>query len=180
MRKTAIAVIVASWALLSVPASPAAAACPGAGLKPGQQSTSEAQSAITCLINKKRATRHLRGVRPSPQLTYAAVAHSDLMASGNFFDHAGPDGTPTSRATAAGYTAGARAWGVGENIGWGIGVGGAPRATVRGWMRSATHRAIMLHRGFRQVGVGVVAGAPVPGYDGSAATVTALFGFRKG
>jgi uncharacterized protein YkwD len=179
MRKTAIAVIVASWALLSVPPSPASAACPGASLQPGQQSTGEAQAAISCLINKKRASNHLRGIRPNPLLASAARTHSNMMASANFFDHTGPDGTPTSRAAATGYMAGARSWGIGETVAWGSGKGGTPRALVRGWMMSATHRAVLLGR-FRHVGVGVVAGAPVPGFDGSAATATAVFGFRKG
>jgi uncharacterized protein YkwD len=180
MRKTAIAVIVASWTLLLAPASPAAAACPGASLGLGQQSTEQAQSAITCLIKKQRKRHHVRAIRSHPQLTYAAVTHSSQMASGNFFGHAGPDGTPQSRAAATGYMAGAHAWGVGENIGWGIGRNGSPRVIVRAWMRSAAHRAVMLDGRFRQVGVGVVEGAPMSGYDRGAATVTALFGYRKG
>jgi uncharacterized protein YkwD len=180
MRNTAIAVIVASSALLLVPASQAAAACQGAGLGLGQQSTQEAQAAITCLIKKQRKRHHVRAIRSNPQLTNAALAHSSQMASSNFFGHSGPDGTPTSRAAATGYMAGANAWGVGETIGWGIGRGGSPRSMVRGWMRSGGHRAVLLDGRFRQVGVGVVHGAPVPGADRNAATVTAVFGYRKG
>ena len=180
MRKTAVAVIVATAALISILASPAAAACQGAGARPGQQSTGEAQAAITCLINKTRAAHRLRAVRASAPLVAAALGHSNAMVSRNFFGHVGPDGTPSARVAAAGYMAGARAWGIGETLGWGIAKGATPRRIVRGWMHSAAHRSIMLRRGFRHVGVGVVAGSPVPGFDHRAATVTAVFGFRKG
>jgi uncharacterized protein YkwD len=145
-----------------------------------RQSTQQAQSAITCLIKKQRKKHHVRAIRSNPHLTQAAVTHSSQMAASNFFGHTGPDGTPQSRAAATGYMAGAHAWGVGENIGWGVGRAGSPRAIVRGWMRSAGHRAVMLDGRFRQVGVGVVGGAPAPGNDRGAATVTALFGYRKG
>ena len=81
---------------------------------------------------------------------------------------------------ATGYIAGARAWSVGETLAWGRAKGASPRRIVRGWMHSAAHRSIILRRGFRHVGVGVAAGSPVPGLDHRAATVTAVFGFRKG
>ena len=56
-----------------------------------------------------------------PLLDAAAQSHTDAMTSQNFFSHEG-DGTPASRAANAGYMAGARAWGIGEDLFW-----GAPR-----------------------------------------------------
>jgi uncharacterized protein YkwD len=82
------------------------------------------------------------------------------MASQNFFSHEG-DGNPASRAAGAGYMAGARAWGVGEDLEWGEGRMGTPKAIVRGWMRSPEHRSVLLSRRFRQVGVGATLGSPV-------------------
>ena len=179
MRKTATAVVLATAALFSIFASQAGA-CSGASRQPGRQSLAEAQSTITCLINKQRSRNHMRGVRGSAPLGAAAAEHSSAMASANFFAHEGEDGTPVSRASNAGYLAGARAWGIGETLEWATGKAATPKAVVRGWMKSPEHRAVILSRRFRQVGVGVVDGSPVAGVDQGAETFTAVFGFRKG
>jgi uncharacterized protein YkwD len=178
MRKTATAVVLATAALFSIYVSQASA-CNGANRQPGRQSIAEAQSAVTCLINKQRTRNHMRRVRASASLAVAAQQHSGAMASQNFFSHEG-DGTPASRAANAGYMAGASAWGIGETLEWGTGKAATPKAVVRGWMKSAVHRSVILSRSFRQVGVGVVDGSPVAGVDQGAETFTAVFGFRKG
>jgi uncharacterized protein YkwD len=178
MRKTATAVFLAITALLSVLASQASA-CNGANLKPARQSTDQARQAVTCLINRQRARHHRRRVQGNVQLLAAAQTHTNAMVSQNFFSHEG-DGTPASRASSAGYVAGATAWGVGEALEWGVKKGATPRAIVRGWMHSPEHRGILLTGRFRQVGVGVTAGSPMAGDDPGAETFTALFGFRKG
>ena len=51
-------------------------------------------------------------------------------------------------------------WAIGENLAWGSGSRGTPRAIVRTWMHSARHRRSILSRRFRDVGIGVAAGAP--------------------
>ena len=102
------------------------------------------------------------------------------MASENFFSHEGDDGTPASRAANAGYMAGARAWGIGENLEWATAGAATPRHVVRSWMKSAEHRSVILTRNFRQVGIGIADGSPVAGIDQNAETFTAVFGFRKG
>jgi uncharacterized protein YkwD len=178
MRKTATAVVLATAALFSMYVSQASA-CSGASRQPGRQSLAETQSTITCLINKQRARNHMRRVGASAPLGAAATEHSSAMASENFFSHEG-DGTPASRAANAGYTAGARAWGIGETLEWATGKAATPKAVVRGWMKSPEHRGVILSRQFRQVGVGVVDGSPVAGIDQGAETFTAVFGFRKG
>jgi uncharacterized protein YkwD len=178
MRKTATAVVVASAALLSI-LVPQASACNGADVKPARQSTDQARRAVTCLINRQRVHHHLKRVHGSTALWAAAQTHTNAMVSQNFFSHEG-DGTPASRASNAGYMAGASAWGVGEALEWGVKKSATPRAIVRGWMRSPEHRAIVLTGRFRQVGVGVADGSPMDGNDRGAETFTALFGFRKG
>jgi Uncharacterized protein with SCP/PR1 domains len=177
MRKTATAVVLALVALFSILASQASA-CNGANLKPTRQSTAKARAAVTCLLNQQRRHHHLQSVHGNPALLTAAQTHTNAMVSQNFFSHEG-DGTPASRAANAGYVAGASAWGVGEALEWGIKKGATPRAIVRGWMRSPEHRAIVLTRRFREVGVGVADGSPM-GADQGAETFTALFGFRTG
>ena len=61
-----------------------------------------------------------------------------------------------------------------ENIAWGQGSRATPRAIVRSWMHSATHRNNILHGGFRVVGIGVTRGTPVAGLSGG--TYTTDFG----
>ena len=178
MRKTVTALLLVGAALLSILTSQASA-CRGSNRQPGRQSITDAQIAVTCLINKQRAHHHLHRLRVSAPLGSAALEHSDAMAAENFFSHEG-DGTPASRAASAGYSSGARAWGIGENLEWATGKAAAPRYVVRGWMKSAEHRAVILSRRFRQVGIGIASGSPVAGIDQNAETFTAVFGFRKG
>ncbi len=75
-----------------------------------------------------------------------------------------------------GYASGC-AWSAGEMLAWGAGGSATPASRVSAWIQSRPHRQILLKRAFRDVGVGVVAGAP----DGSAAafTYTAELGRRR-
>ena len=179
MRKTAIATVLAMAALL-LAWTAQASACRGASRGPGALSVDDARRAVTCLINRRRAHQGLRRLRGNLALGLAAQQHSDAMASMNFFSHDGEDGTPVSRAQAAGYTAGASAWGIGEDLEWGAGKGASPRAIVRGWMHSPVHRYVMLSPRFRHVGIGVTHGSPMSPEVQRAATFTADFGYRKG
>src|SRR4051794_27194219 len=159
MLKRAMVVVFATAAVIPI-FSAQASACQGTNLAPSRQSADGARQAITCLINRSRHKQGLRRLRISAPLVTAAQEHSDAMASQNFFSHEG-DGTPVSRAQAAGYAVGARTWGLGENLEWASGKAGSPRGIVRGWMRSAEHRSVMFTRRFRQVGVGVSYGSPL-------------------
>ncbi len=128
--------------------------------------------AVRCLINRERARNGLAAVRREAHLERAATAYSRLMVRRRFFAHEGPDGsTPSSRVRAAGYIGP----GVGETIAWGTGASGDPAGTVDRWLHSPGHRAILLSKQMRTIGVGVAHGSPVAGYSGGA-TVTADFG----
>jgi uncharacterized protein YkwD len=177
-RKFVLTIALASAGMLAAWA-PSAMACPGARLPAAGQTVDQARAAVVCLIDKKRARNHVKPVRASATLAAAAQAHTDAMTSENFFSHEG-DGTPASRASNAGYMAGARAWGVGEDLFWGAATRSTPSATVNAWMHSAPHRSVMLSRSFRQVGVGVDQGSPVGADNTNTGTYTALFGYRKG
>jgi uncharacterized protein YkwD len=178
MRKTAIAAVLVMAALLSVWTSQASA-CRGVARGPARLSVDDARRAVACLINRRRLHHGLHRLRVSIPLDVAAQAHSDAMATGNFYSHEG-DGTPASRAQAAGYISGARAWEIGENLDWGSGKAASPRAIVVDWMRSPEHRSVMLTGSFRQIGVGVTDGSPMSPDVQNAAMFTADFGFRKG
>jgi uncharacterized protein YkwD len=168
----AIAAMLGGWA-------PSALACPDAHVGAAYLTAEQGRASVVCLINKKRARNHVKPVHEHPLLDAAAQTHTDAMTSQNFFSHEG-DGTPASRASNAGYLAGARAWGVGEDLFWGAATLSTPKATVNAWMHSAPHRAVLLSRSFRQVGVGVDHGSPAGADNTNTGTYTALFGYRKG
>ena len=81
------------------------------------------------------------------------------------------------RIRSAHYLQGARGWTVGENIAWGSLDWATPRAIMRSWMNSPPHRANILNRSFRDIGIGVARGAPVSGVS-NAATYVTDFGAR--
>jgi uncharacterized protein YkwD len=163
--------------LLLVPAAPASARCRGASLAPGHGKASTARNATVCLINRERARRGLRKLRVSRALRVAAGRHSSDMARRDFFAHVSPGGADLLdriRATGIAIASSGGSRTVGENIAWGGGRLGTPQAIVRAWMHSPGHRANILRRGYRRVGVGVAAGAP-QGAAGAARTYTADF-----
>jgi uncharacterized protein YkwD len=178
LRKVVLAVGCTTAAMLGAWA-PSAIACPSAHVGAAYLTTEQARASVVCLINKKRARNHVKPVHEHSSLDVAAQNHTDAMTSQNFFSHEG-DGTPASRASNAGYTAGARAWGVGEDLFWGAAKRSTPSSTVNAWMKSAAHRSVMLSRSYRQVGVGVDQGSPAGADATNTGTYTALFGFRKG
>jgi uncharacterized protein YkwD len=179
MRKTAMAAVLAMAALLSVWTAQASA-CRGVKHSPTSQTIDETRQAVTCLINERRKHRGLRRLHGSVALLTAAQEHSDAMATQNFFSHEGGDGSPATRAQGAGYTNGARTWGLGENLEWASGKAASPRAIVDGWMKSPEHRDVMLTARFRQIGIGVTEGSPMNPDVPDAAMYTADFGYRKG
>jgi uncharacterized protein YkwD len=132
-----------------VPVPSGAGRCLGAGARAGRASGARMRWAVLCLVNQQRA-RHGRGaLTPDGRLMRAAGRHATDMARRHYFGHVSPSGSgPLSRVRAAGWHGG-----VGEAIAWGCGSLSTPRATVRAWMASPPHRAILLSRS-RSVGVG--------------------------
>jgi uncharacterized protein YkwD len=65
---------------------------------------------------------------------------------------------------------------VGENLAWGVGTGADARRIVQQWLVSPRHRANLLRRGFRRVGIGTASGT-FAGYRG-AVVMTADFAGR--
>lgn len=114
------------------------------------------EATVLRLINRQRTSRGLHAVRIQTKLDAAAFAHSRQMVSRDYFSHYSPGGaTFAQRLCAGGYTrTGCRTWAVGEVIGWGAGVAGTAQAIVKAWMRSSSHRAVILDRRWRDVGVG--------------------------
>ena len=65
---------------------------------------------------------------------------------------------------------------LGETLAWGVGVDGSAESIVRMWLASPSHRATLLRRNFRRVGVGVAIGS-FEGFGG-ARVATADFSGR--
>jgi uncharacterized protein YkwD len=155
---------------LTPSASAAPRSCAGASAAAASQSVSQHRAAVLCLVNAQRARRGLPPLHASRLLTTAAQRHSRDMVTRRFFAHESLNGaTVRDRVARTGYLRGR--WSLGENIGW----MSAPSATgiVQAWMDSPGHRAMILHRAFREAGVGVVAGIPS---GGAGATYTMDFG----
>ena len=119
-------------------------------------------------MNEARGAHGLAPLRFDPRLQRAARSHSGDMLRRNYFAH----GRFTSRIARFGVR-GSR---VGENLAWGVGSRSDPREIVRAWLASPPHRANLLRRGFRRVGLGVLSGS-FAGYSG-AVVVTADFAGR--
>jgi uncharacterized protein YkwD len=153
--------------------------CADASRAPQQVGTRAAGRAVLCLLNRARAARGLRPLRSHPRLRRAATRHSQQMARARFFSHTTPSGASfATRVRRAGYGRGARGWALGENIAWGAAKRATPAAIVRDWLRSPGHRANILDRRFREIGVGIASGAPVRA-TGPGATYTTDFGVRR-
>ena len=122
----------------------------------------QARAATLCLINRERTRRGMGLVHSQTRLRNAATKHSRAMVSKGFFDHSSPAGsTAATRVRAAGYLRGAASFQLGENIGAGESALATPAAMVDAWMHSAGHRYNILHRSFRDIGIGIVMGTPM-------------------
>ena len=127
-------------------------------------------------LNEARARHGLPPLQHDRALHIAAQGHSNNMISRDYFSHTSPSGsTLYSRVRQAGFRY-SGSWWAGETLAWGTGTMASPRATVRMWMHSAEHRAIILSRNAKLVGIGRATGSFL-GYRGAVAW-TADFAHR--
>jgi uncharacterized protein YkwD len=163
------------------PANKAAATqCANETLVPTADNLPLIRAAILCLNNRDRAARGLPALKENPKLAQAAIAHSTDMVQNGYFSHDAPDGTHSwDRARRAGYMRPGQGWTVGENIAWGTDVNATPAQIHQMWMNSAPHRANILRRSFKEIGIGIVIGNPQVSPADAGATFTADFGVRR-
>ncbi len=183
MSASKLTLLLASGALIaacagSTPAHAADAECSNLDVAPRANNADDVGAAVLCLINAERTQRGLRALRENAKLRRAALAHSSDMVRGGFFSHTARDGdTFVDRIIGAGYARRNEGWTLGENLAWGTGHVGTPRAIHVAWMRSSGHRGNILKPAFRELGIGVRAG--VPHNDGVGATFTTDFGAKS-
>ena len=155
----------------AVPANASAAALAG---------EAQLQTELLAAINDVRRSHGLRELRPSKELSLAALGHSQSMAKLGFFSHEGRDGSPFWARIKPRYRPlPGRSWSVAENLVWRSPELSAEQA-VELWMDSPPHRKNLLAPSWEEVGVGAVHAAGAPGvYGGLEVTiVTADFGVR--
>jgi uncharacterized protein YkwD len=118
--------------------------------------TPKEQSVVT-LINQIRSQYGLAKLSVSTPLTRGARSHSTEMGSKQYFSHNSYSGeTFSRRLIRLGYIrTGYTYWKAGENIAWGAGLYSTPELVVDNWMHSDAHRAVILTKNFRQIGIGV-------------------------
>jgi uncharacterized protein YkwD len=154
-----------------------AADCQNTDLLPTAQNVELVRTAILCLHNQIRAQHALPLLKLNTKLGKAAVAHSSEMVSDGYFDHTAPSGaTFVDRILHAGYVKKSDGWTLGENLAWGTGDLSTPAGVMSSWMASPGHKANILKKSYREVGIGIKLG--VPSDDGVGATYTADFGVK--
>jgi uncharacterized protein YkwD len=152
--------------------------CADADLEPNAANLGRIRAAVLCLHNQIRAEHHLPLLREHKRLRRAALGHSRDMVRSHYFEHTSPSGsTMVERILKARYVREDEGWMFGENLEWGTGSLATPRGAVNSWMHSPGHRANILRRSYRELGVGVVAAVPVSSVPG--ATYTVDFGVRR-
>jgi uncharacterized protein YkwD len=174
----AAALLVPAAADAKATARTAVQECADADLEPAADNLARIRAAILCLHNETRAEHRLPALRENARLRKAALRHSRAMVANGFFEHTTPAGiSMVDRIMRSRYVRRDQGWSLGENLAWGTGSLATPRGAVQAWMDSPGHRANLLKRSYRELGVGVVLGVPVS--DATGATYTVDFGVRR-
>lgn len=169
IRQLVASSVIAVSACVAAPVAAEAASCKGADSVPS--ATTQETHATLCLLNEQRRAHGLRPLRLDGKLGRAARAHAEDMVAKRYFAHESKSGaTFATRIKRTGWTKSRRSYTMGENIAWGGGSLATPRAIVRSWMNSAGHRANILARDFRFIGIGIAAATPEGGAGGTYAT----------
>ena len=137
--------VVLSWLVLSVVLASSGIA---------SAATTPPRKELLRAINAVRTSHGVPRLLGARALRAAALRHSQDMLARDYFAHTSPTGSTVAfRIVHSGFVNGHR-WRAGETLAWGVGARASAAATISAWLRSPTHRAIMLSPGFRWVGIG--------------------------
>ena len=156
-RRFALALLVLALSLAAV------ATAPAARVRSAGARLTGTETAFLQEMNRVRTAHGLRALRIDGLLERAARSHTASMLRTGSFEHGDFSGRMAQF--------GVRRSMAGENLAWGVGESGTPQELVAAWLRSPPHRANLLRRGFRRVGVGAQVG-PFAGYDGAVVVTT--------
>jgi uncharacterized protein YkwD len=138
-------------------------ACGAVLAVPAQAAAHGKQQEMVHALNAVRAQHGLGAFHGSASLHHSASAYARWMLRSEYFGHLG-------RIRASGRFAR-----LGEALAWHSGGRARVHRTVRAWMHSPPHRALILYPGFRWVGAGMARGR----FTGRQATAWVLhFGGR--
>jgi uncharacterized protein YkwD len=155
----------------------ATVACSNTTITPDSANLELVRTTLLCLHNQIRANAGLPLLKDNAKLRKAATGHSDDMVTDGYFDHTSLNGdTFVDRILDAGYAKRNDGWTIGENLAWGTGELSTPQAIMNAWMNSSGHKANILKKSYKEVGIAVRIGVPSDGTVG--ATVTADFGAK--
>lgn len=116
-------------------------------------SKTDLEAQVVALTNEYRASVGCRPVTAENRLSTLARAHSDDMASQDYFDHVSPAGLdPFDRIDRSGYGYSTAS----ENLAAGL---WRPEEVVQQWIDSPPHRANLENCQFTEIGVGVAGNA---------------------
>jgi uncharacterized protein YkwD len=159
-------------------ADDAAAACANRDL-PFEANPAVVRDAMLCEIAETRARHDARGLRGNADLDLAASRHATDMFERRYFSHVSPGGGDLGdRARRAGFARDGCSWAVGEILAWGVGSRSSAAGTVRAWLRSPSHRRILLSDRYGRLGLGMQLGTPFEQFGGAGLTVAAVLGRR--
>jgi uncharacterized protein YkwD len=152
--------------------------CTGTTLIPSAENLELVRTALDCLHDQARAQHGLRPLKADAALKAAAAGHTDDMLARGYFEHDSPEGeTFADRILAAGYARPGQGWSLGENLAWGTDTLATPAALMAAWLESEGHRANILDRRFRELGLAVRLGTPT---GAAGVTISAEFGALVG
>ena len=120
--------------------------------KPTQAPSTESamEKEVLALVNKVRAENGLSALTWAEDVANVARAHSRDMINRGFFSHTNPDGlSPFDRLKNSGISYRTAA----ENIAYGQ---KTAEAVMNSWMNSSGHRANILNKNVKEIGVGAV------------------------
>jgi uncharacterized protein YkwD len=152
--------------------------CANTDVMPTADNVEQLRAAVLCLHNQIRQQHNLPLLKDNSRLRKAAVGHSADMVDEGYFDHTTPSGDSfVDRILGSGYAKRNEAWTLGENLAWGTGDLSTANGVMHAWMNSAGHKANILKRSYKEVGVGIRLGTPSDA--GVGATFTADFGAKS-
>src|SRR5262245_35508442 len=117
----------------------------------GVRDANALEAPLLAKLNATRRAKGLASLRMSTALARAAADHARAMGARGFFSHSSADGTSPGTRIRRYY----RGSTVGEALLWRSPDVSAAEA-IRMWLASPPHRAILLNRGFRDVGFAAV------------------------
>ena len=130
------------------------AKCPN---QTGFKNAAKARKSMICLTNYARRKKGLKRYRVSGILTRSSGAKATDILSCDDFSHTACGRKFTYWFETYGYTDNG-GWSAGENIAWGSGSYGNSRAIFRAWLNSPGHRAAILNKDYRDLGIGLERG----------------------